>query len=106
MEQIGSLFPLSYNIFSPQLFHFKMKTLNLTNPILIIPLFLTSLPASAHNKIHHSRLTVCLTDSLDLTRLPVDFVLDPATSFCWRCGNLEFTITILLYKLCKFTGNS
>jgi len=39
-----------------------------TNPILIHPLLPTSLPVSTPNNIHHSRLTVCLTDSLDLHR--------------------------------------
>src|SRR6218665_2535058 len=53
---------------SPQLFHSKLKTL----------LFKKSYPASSSsnylasslnsNTIHHSRLTVCLPDSLDLTR--------------------------------------
>ena len=39
-----------------------------TNPIVIHPLLPTSLPVSTPNTIHHSRLTVCLPDSLDLTR--------------------------------------
>ena len=38
------------------------------NPILIPPLLPTSLPVSTSNAIHHNRLTVCLPDSLDLTR--------------------------------------
>src|SRR6218665_1671830 len=48
---------------SPQLFHFKPKTLL----FLIHPLLPTSLPVSTPNTIHHSRLTVCLSDSLNLT---------------------------------------
>jgi len=38
-----------------------------TNPILIPPPLPISLPASTPNTIRHSRLTVCLPDSLDLT---------------------------------------
>ena len=39
-----------------------------TNPILIHPILPTSIPVSTPNTIHHSCLTVCLPDSLDLTR--------------------------------------
>src|SRR6218665_444907 len=45
-----------------------------TNPILIHPLLPTSLPVSTPNNIHHSRLTVCLTDS-GSSPLPIEFVL-------------------------------
>src|SRR6218665_1115988 len=52
---------------SPQLFHSKLKTL-LSNPILIHRHPHASLPVSTPNTIHHSRLTVCLPDSLGLDR--------------------------------------
>src|SRR6218665_2224974 len=52
---------------SPQLFRDKLKTLLWANPILIHRLLHTSLPVSTPSTIHHSRLTVCLPDSLDLT---------------------------------------
>src|SRR6218665_2865791 len=48
----------------------SLKTKNTSLPILICPLLPTSprtLPVSAPNTIHHSRLTVYLPDSLDLT---------------------------------------
>src|SRR6218665_3395007 len=48
---------------SPHLFHSKLKTL-----LLIHRLPHTSLPVSTPSTIHHSRLTVCLPDSLDLDR--------------------------------------
>jgi len=62
---------------SPQLFHTKLKTqhCSLVNPTLIHPLSHTSLRVSAPNTIHHSRLTVCLTDSLDFET--------PAYRFCY-----------------------
>src|SRR6218665_1889629 len=52
----------------PQLFYSKLKTLlfNKSYPDLSSPP--TSLPVSTPNTIHHSRLTVCLPDFLDLTR--------------------------------------
>src|SRR6218665_1193746 len=50
------------------LIHSKLNTSLQTNPILICPLPPTSLRVSTPNTIHHSPLTVCLADSLDLTR--------------------------------------
>ena len=44
------------------------KLCSSANPILIRPLFPISLPVSTPYTIYHSRLTVCLPDSLDLTR--------------------------------------
>jgi len=49
---------------TPKCTHSCYKT---TNPILIHRLPHTSLPVLTPNTIHHSRLTVCLPDSLDLT---------------------------------------
>src|SRR6218665_3179881 len=48
---------------SPQLFHSKLKTLFFNKSFLP-----TSFPVSTLNTIHHSRPTVCLPDSLYLTR--------------------------------------
>jgi len=45
----------------------NLKHCSSTNAILIHPLLPTSLPVSTPNNIHHSRLTVYLPDSLDLT---------------------------------------
>src|SRR6218665_1242934 len=56
-------FPSLHSSFTPNLKHCSS-----TNPILICPLLPTSLHVSTPNAIHHSRLTVCLPDSLDLTR--------------------------------------
>ena len=82
---------------SPQLFHSKPKTLLLNK----------SYPDSSSSSylppsitIHHSRLTVFLSDSLDLYPLHIDVVLYrrlwiswfPRLRFCGRCRNLEFTI--------------
>ena len=59
----------------------------------------TSLPVSTPNTIHHSRLTVCLPDSLDLDhfvlvkRLWISWF--PRLRFRGRSRNLEFTITII-----------
>src|SRR6218665_1013076 len=56
---------------SPQLFHSKLKTLlfNKSYPDLSSSPYLPPPPpVSPPNAIHHSRLTVCLPDSLDLTR--------------------------------------
>src|SRR6218665_1624740 len=53
---------------SPQLFHSKLKHCSLVNPILIHRHPHTYLPVSTPNTIHHSRLTVCLPDSLGLDR--------------------------------------
>ena len=44
------------------------KSYPLANPILIHRHHHTYLPVSTPNTIHHSRLTVCLPDSLDLDR--------------------------------------
>ena len=46
----------------------NLKRCSSTNPILICPLLPNSLPVSTPNTIHHSCLTVCLPDYLDLTR--------------------------------------
>src|SRR6218665_2964103 len=46
----------------------NLKHCSVTNPILICLLPTTSLPVSTPNTIHHSHLTVCLPDSLDLDR--------------------------------------
>src|SRR6218665_475384 len=46
----------------------SLKHCSSTNPFLNHPLHPTSLPVSTPNTIHHSRLTVCLPDSLNLTR--------------------------------------
>src|SRR6218665_2745395 len=45
---------------------FLAKHCSLANPILMHRHPHTSLPVSTPSTIHHSRLTVCLTDSLDL----------------------------------------
>src|SRR6218665_3497899 len=68
----------------------NLKHCSSTNPILICPLLPTSLPGSTPNTIHHSRLTVYLPDSLDLTiayrfcfeQAPVNKLV-PATSLLW-----------------------
>src|SRR6218665_3735855 len=52
---------------SPHSFHSKLRACSLANPILIYRLPRTSLPVSTPNIIRHSRLTVCLPDSLGLT---------------------------------------
>jgi len=60
----------------------------LQNPILIHPLLPFSLPVLTPNTIHHSRLTICLSES---DPLPIDFCfgqaplnkLVPATSLLW-----------------------
>src|SRR6218665_3211826 len=54
-----------HSSFTPNLKHYRYSS---TNPILICPLPPTSLPVSTPNTIHHSHLTVCLPDSLDLIR--------------------------------------
>src|SRR6218665_2199316 len=46
----------------------SLKYCSPTNPILIHPLIPTSIPVSTPNTLYHSRLTVCLLDSLNLTR--------------------------------------
>src|SRR6218665_1205871 len=51
---------------SPQLFHSKLKTLLFSKSYPIHRHPHTYLPVSTPNTIHHSRLTVCLPDSLDL----------------------------------------
>src|SRR6218665_2904040 len=51
-----------HNSFTPNRKHFSS-----INPILSCPLLPVSLPVSTPNTIHHSRLTVYLPDSLDLT---------------------------------------
>ena len=61
-----------------------------------------SFVVSTPNTINHSRLTVCLPDSLDLDPLPIDVVLIkrmwtgwfPRLPFSGCCWNREFTITI------------
>src|SRR6218665_2321283 len=78
---------------------------DLWDTILIHPLLPTSLPVSTPNTIHHSCLTVCLPDSLNLTcclsilfgQVPVNKLV-PATSLLWalsksRVYNYD-TITI------------
>ena len=53
----------------------------------IRPLRHTSLPASTTNTSHHSRVTVCLTDSVDLETLSNDFLW---LSACEKAGNRDF----------------
>src|SRR6218665_2455177 len=53
---------------SPQLFQSKLKTLLFNKSYPDLSSSPTSLPVSTPNTIHHSHLTVCLPDSLDLTR--------------------------------------
>src|SRR6218665_853307 len=55
--------PSLHNSFTP-----NSKHCSLANPILIHRHPHTSLPVSTPNTIHHSRLTVCLSDSLDHDR--------------------------------------
>src|SRR6218665_1711875 len=62
--------------FEPYYFIPNCKHCSSTNPILTYPLVPISLPVSTPNTIHHSRLTVCLLDSLNLDPMPKDFVLD------------------------------
>src|SRR6218665_808130 len=63
------------------------KHCSLANPILIYRLPPTSLPVSTPNTNHHSRLTVCLPDSLDLDRcLMILFWL----SACEYAGSRDF----------------
>src|SRR6218665_35374 len=67
----------------------NLKHCSSTNPILISPLPPTSLPVSTPNTIHHSRLTACLPDSLDLTRcLSILFWI----SACEYAGSHDFAI--------------
>src|SRR6218665_832490 len=59
--------PLSLFLFrSPQFFHSKLQTLffNKSYPDQSFPYFITSLPHTS--LINHDRLTVCMSDSLDL----------------------------------------
>jgi len=67
-----SLFRTHSQAFLLQLFHSSftpnLKRCFSTNPILIHPLLPTSFPVSTPYTIHHSRMTVCLPDSLDLIR--------------------------------------
>ena len=111
----------SYHLSIRSSFSSNWKCCSLANPILIHPLPHASLPVSTPNITHHSRLTACLTLWI-LTPLHFDFVLvkqmwinwipRPIT-FCGRCRNLEFTITIinriLTYswaKACRSRGNA
>src|SRR6218665_356936 len=85
-----------------------LKHCSSTNPILICPLLPTSLPASTPNTIHHSRLSVCLPASLDLTRclsilswisaceraVSRDFAFVGAVEI----SSLRFTILYCIYK--------
>jgi len=90
-----------------QFFHSKLKHCSLSNPILIHHLPHTPSPSqlqalSTIATIASACQTVCLSDSLDLDPLPIDFVLVkrmwiswfPRLRFCGRCRNLEFTTTI------------
>ena len=91
---------------SPRLFHSKLKTLLFSKsyPDSSSSTYLP--PVSTPNTIHHSRLTVCLTDSGSWP-LPIDFVLVKhlcigcflLLRFCGRSRNQEFTITILRLRL-------
>src|SRR6218665_1956812 len=55
--------------------------------VLIGPLLCTSFPVSTPNSIHHSHLTVCLRDSLNLTRCPPILFW---TSACEKAGSRDF----------------
>src|SRR6218665_2053559 len=79
--QISPL-PSPHSSFTP-----NSKHCSSTNPILIYRLPRTSLPVSTPNTIHHSCLTVCLSDSLDLDRcLSILFRL----SACEKAGSCNF----------------
>ena len=89
---------------SPQVFLSKLKTLffNKSYPDSSSSPCLP--PVLTPNFIHHSRLIVCLHDSLDLDPLPIDFALVKHLWISWlswlcffkRCWNLEFMIMIML----------
>src|SRR6218665_671942 len=77
---------------SPRLFHSKLKTLLFGKSYPDLSSSSSLPPVSTPNTIHHSRLTVCLHDSLDLDRCisilfwlsapPVNKLV-PATSLLW-----------------------
>src|SRR6218665_1984978 len=68
-------------------FSTSLKHCSSTNPMRIHPLLPTSLPVSTPNTIHHSHLTVCLPDSLNLTRC-LSILL--WTSACEYAGSRDF----------------